>query len=54
NHYGQLSCGHFIAYAKSNEDKWLMLNDCSVREVSEEEVDKQGAYLLFYERKENI
>ncbi|CAI2348330.1 unnamed protein product [Caenorhabditis sp. 36 PRJEB53466] len=54
NHYGQLSCGHFIAYAKSNEDKWLMLNDCSVREVSEEEVDKQGAYLLFYERKDGI
>ncbi|ULT99585.1 hypothetical protein L3Y34_000702 [Caenorhabditis briggsae] len=52
NHYGQLSCGHFIAYAKSNEDKWLLLNDCSVREVSEEEVDKQGAYLLFYERKD--
>ncbi|UMM18727.1 hypothetical protein L5515_014658 [Caenorhabditis briggsae] len=40
---GQLR-SHFIAYAKSNEDKWLLLNDCSVREVSEEEVDKQGAY----------
>ncbi|CAI5445522.1 unnamed protein product [Caenorhabditis angaria] len=52
NHYGQLSSGHFIAYAKSNEDKWLLLNDCSVREVTEEEVDKQGAYLLFYERKD--
>ncbi|CAD6188341.1 unnamed protein product [Caenorhabditis auriculariae] len=52
NHYGQLSSGHFVAYAKSNEDKWLLLNDCSVREVQEEEVDQQGAYLLFYERKE--
>ncbi|CAB3402801.1 unnamed protein product [Caenorhabditis bovis] len=50
NHYGQLFAGHFIAYAKSKDNKWLMLNDCSVREVSEEEVDKQGAYLLFYER----
>ncbi|CAP38392.2 Protein CBG21788 [Caenorhabditis briggsae] len=27
---GQLR-SHFIAYAKSNEDKWLLLNDCSVR-----------------------
>ncbi|WKY01823.1 hypothetical protein Q1695_015660 [Nippostrongylus brasiliensis] len=52
NHYGQLSSGHFVAYARGNDEKWLLLNDCSVREVSEEEVDRAGAYLLFFERKD--
>ncbi|EYC30581.1 hypothetical protein Y032_0005g2732 [Ancylostoma ceylanicum] len=52
NHYGQLSSGHFVAYARGIDEKWLLLNDCSVREVSEEEVDRAGAYLLFFERKD--
>ncbi|PIO67830.1 hypothetical protein TELCIR_10413 [Teladorsagia circumcincta] len=52
NHYGQLSSGHFVAYARGNDEKWLLLNDCSVREVTEEEVDRAGAYLLFFERKD--
>ncbi|KAE9417014.1 hypothetical protein Angca_007768 [Angiostrongylus cantonensis] len=51
NHYGQLSSGHFVAYARGSGEKWLLLNDCSVKEVSEEEVDRASAYLLFFERK---
>ncbi|GMS89727.1 hypothetical protein PENTCL1PPCAC_11902 [Pristionchus entomophagus] len=57
NHYGELEAGHFVAYARSGgeredgEQGWLLLNDCTVREVSESEVDKKGAYLLFYERR---
>ncbi|VDM54836.1 unnamed protein product [Angiostrongylus costaricensis] len=31
NHYGQLSSGHFVAYARGSGDKWLLLNDCSVK-----------------------
>uniref|UniRef100_A0A1I7WC52 ubiquitinyl hydrolase 1 n=1 Tax=Heterorhabditis bacteriophora TaxID=37862 RepID=A0A1I7WC52_HETBA len=31
NHYGQLSSGHFVAYARGSDEKWLLLNDCSVR-----------------------
>ncbi|KJH50970.1 hypothetical protein DICVIV_02828 [Dictyocaulus viviparus] len=50
NHYGQLSSGHFIAYARGSGDKWLLLNDCSVKEVNEDEVDRANAYLLFFER----
>uniref|UniRef100_A0A0K0DGD5 ubiquitinyl hydrolase 1 n=1 Tax=Angiostrongylus cantonensis TaxID=6313 RepID=A0A0K0DGD5_ANGCA len=34
NHYGQLSSGHFVAYARGSGEKWLLLNDCSVK-VSE-------------------
>ncbi|GMT20253.1 hypothetical protein PFISCL1PPCAC_11550 [Pristionchus fissidentatus] len=57
NHYGELDAGHFVAYARSGEERedgeqgWLLLNDCAVREVAESEVDKKGAYLLFYERR---
>ncbi|KAF8358030.1 cyk-3 [Pristionchus pacificus] len=57
NHYGDLDSGHFIAYARSGEERedgeqgWLLLNDCTVREVSESDIDKKGAYLLFYERR---
>ncbi|KJH42122.1 ubiquitinyl hydrolase 1 [Dictyocaulus viviparus] len=50
NHYGQLSSGYFIAYARGSGDKWLLLNDCSVKEVNEDEVDRADAYLLFFER----
>ncbi|KAJ1371818.1 cytokinesis protein 3 [Parelaphostrongylus tenuis] len=52
NHYGQLSSGHFVAYARGSGEKWLLLNDCSVKEVTEEEVDRASAYLLFFERKD--
>ncbi|PAV79454.1 hypothetical protein WR25_26836 isoform A [Diploscapter pachys] len=31
NHYGQLSSGHFIAYAKGSNSTWLLMNDLSVR-----------------------
>lgn len=37
NHYGDLDSGHFIAYARSGEERedgeqgWLLLNDCTVR-----------------------
>jgi ubiquitin carboxyl-terminal hydrolase 4/11/15 len=50
NHYGSLGGGHYTAYAK-NDGKWFDFNDSSVRGMSEDGVQGEGAYILFYKRK---
>ncbi|CAJ0943024.1 unnamed protein product, partial [Mesorhabditis belari] len=50
-HYGQLESGHFVAYARTEDGHWLLFNDCTVKDVLSDEVDRSNAYLLFYERK---
>ncbi|CAL1537349.1 unnamed protein product, partial [Lymnaea stagnalis] len=52
-HTGILGGGHYVAYAKNTNDRWYCYNDSSCKEVSEQQLDKNSAYILFYER-ENV
>ncbi|VDK88939.1 unnamed protein product [Litomosoides sigmodontis] len=49
NHYGAMASGHYVAYAKNN-NQWFSFNDSRCQAVKESQVDKKSAYLLFYER----
>ncbi|KAL5076438.1 hypothetical protein RYX36_015422, partial [Vicia faba] len=42
--------GHYVCYSRSAEDKWCLFNDDMVSNVSEDEVKKAKAYILFYAR----
>eukprot|EP00977_Amphora_coffeiformis_P007979 scaffold1803_cov92-Amphora_coffeaeformis.AAC.2 len=50
NHFGTLQSGHYVANVKV-EDKWFHCNDAHVSEISEDDVLKSDAYLLFYSRR---
>ncbi|KAK3792372.1 hypothetical protein RRG08_045916 [Elysia crispata] len=53
-HTGILGGGHYVAYAKNDEQKrWFVYNDSSCKEIPENQLDKNSAYILFYER-ENV
>lgn len=53
NHYGTLGFGHYVCYTKNPFDgKWYRYNDLVREEVTEEELHKEAAYLLFYIRKD--
>lgn len=49
-HTGILGGGHYVAYGKNPNNKWYSYNDSMCREVAEEHIDKNSAYILFYER----
>ncbi|KAH9503862.1 Ubiquitin carboxyl-terminal hydrolase 32 [Bulinus truncatus] len=49
-HTGILGGGHYVAYAKNTNDCWYCYNDSSCKEVPEHQLDKNSAYILFYER----
>ncbi|GAA5909520.1 uncharacterized protein JCM6883_003973 [Sporobolomyces salmoneus] len=60
-HFGTIDTGHYAAYVLSNrygkgdkfaqgERKWIFTSDEDVKHVSEAEVLKSKAYMLFYER----
>ena len=57
-HQGDAEAGHYLSYIKAGDDRWLCLNDQSVKYVSTSAMrhDADGspegstAYLLFYER----
>ncbi|GAA5968122.1 hypothetical protein JCM3765_005857 [Sporobolomyces pararoseus] len=60
-HFGTIDTGHYAAYVLSNrygkgdkfgqgERKWFFTSDEDVKHVSEAEVLKSKAYMLFYER----
>ncbi|KAG1458479.1 hypothetical protein G6F56_006393 [Rhizopus delemar] len=42
--------GHYYAYVKAPSGNWLMINDDYVVTVTEEEVLRQKAYMVFYEQ----
>ncbi|CAG9103751.1 unnamed protein product [Plutella xylostella] len=50
SHSGQLSGGHYVAYARNPSGAWLCYNDSSCRELPAPHIDPATAYLLFYER----
>ncbi|XP_005089176.1 ubiquitin carboxyl-terminal hydrolase 32 [Aplysia californica] len=49
-HTGILGGGHYVAYAKSTNQRWFCYNDSSCKEIPEQQLDKKSAYILFYER----
>ncbi|CAH1641332.1 unnamed protein product [Spodoptera littoralis] len=53
SHSGQMSGGHYVAYARNPSGAWLCYNDSSCRELPAAPappIDPAAAYLLFYER----
>ena len=53
NHSGGLDGGHYYCYAKNPLNNfWYCFNDSSVRRLSTESLCTSGAYMLFYERRE--
>lgn len=53
NHYGTLHFGHYISVVKNpNDGKWYKYDDSSRTPISEEQIFKENAYILFYMRKD--
>ena len=53
NHYGTLGFGHYVSYTKNhNDSKWYRYDDLYREEVTEDQLHKESAYLLFYVRKD--
>ncbi|XP_063389066.1 LOW QUALITY PROTEIN: ubiquitin carboxyl-terminal hydrolase 32, partial [Cydia fagiglandana] len=51
SHSGQMSGGHYVAYARNPSGTWLCYNDSMCRELGPSPpIDPASAYLLFYER----
>lgn len=50
NHFGTLQSGHYVANVRV-ENNWYHCNDAHVSYISEEDVLKSDAYLLFYTRR---
>ncbi|KAK7088273.1 hypothetical protein V1264_022209 [Littorina saxatilis] len=51
-HTGILGGGHYVAYAKNPNANWYCYNDSSCKEVQEDQLDTNSAYILFYERQD--
>lgn len=49
-HSGMITGGHYVSYAKNTNGKWYCYNDSSCKEVPESSIDKNTAYMLFYEQ----
>ncbi|XP_054624700.1 ubiquitin carboxyl-terminal hydrolase 31-like [Dunckerocampus dactyliophorus] len=55
NHHGTMQGGHYTAQCKNSIDgQWYCFDDSDVHPVSEDEVCKQTAYILFYQRRATI
>ena len=44
------SYGHYICYMRTSENAWYKCDDDEIEPVSESEVAKCSAYMLFYQR----
>jgi len=51
NHTGNTMGGHYFSYCR-NGDKWYEYNDRVVMTMNNEQILTNGAYILFYERKD--
>ncbi|KAJ5544559.1 Peptidase C19 ubiquitin carboxyl-terminal hydrolase 2 [Penicillium sp. DV-2018c] len=47
-HEGTMDSGHYFAYTRLENDKWVLMDDNKVTVVGVADVLKQDAYLLFY------
>ncbi|KFO81012.1 Ubiquitin carboxyl-terminal hydrolase 31, partial [Cuculus canorus] len=57
NHHGTMQGGHYTgkSYCKNSVDgQWYCFDDSEVQQLSENEVCKQTAYILFYQRRTAI
>ncbi|XP_053132252.1 ubiquitin carboxyl-terminal hydrolase 31 [Hemicordylus capensis] len=55
NHHGTMQGGHYTAYCKNSVDGlWYCFDDSDVQQLAENEVCKQTAYILFYQRRTAI
>ncbi|XP_029953333.1 ubiquitin carboxyl-terminal hydrolase 31-like [Salarias fasciatus] len=55
NHHGTMQGGHYTAHCKNSIDgQWYIFDDSDVHPISEEDVCKQTAYILFYQRRATI
>ncbi|XP_048846741.1 ubiquitin carboxyl-terminal hydrolase 31 isoform X1 [Brienomyrus brachyistius] len=55
NHHGSMHGGHYTAYCKNSVDgQWYCFDDSDVQPIPEEQVCKQTAYILFYQRRTAI
>ncbi|XP_067390205.1 ubiquitin carboxyl-terminal hydrolase 31 [Emydura macquarii macquarii] len=55
NHHGTMQGGHYTAYCKNSVDGlWYCFDDADVQQLAENEVCKQTAYILFYQRRTTI
>ena len=53
NHYGTLHFGHYISIVKNlQEGKWYKYDDSQRTQVTEDSIQKDCAYILFYIRKD--
>ena len=50
---GTLNGGHYIAYCKSPDNNWYLCDDSRVANASNSGIS-QGAYMLFYRKKQRI
>ncbi|KAM9391699.1 ubiquitin carboxyl-terminal hydrolase 43 [Pholidichthys leucotaenia] len=55
NHHGGMHGGHYTAYCRNSVDgQWYSYDDSSAELVPEAEVCTREAYILFYQRRNNI
>ncbi|XP_051925296.1 ubiquitin carboxyl-terminal hydrolase 31-like [Hippocampus zosterae] len=55
NHHGTMQGGHYTAQCKNSIDgQWYCFDDSDVHPISEEDVCKQTAYILFYQRRATV
>ncbi|XP_043567601.1 ubiquitin carboxyl-terminal hydrolase 31 [Chiloscyllium plagiosum] len=55
NHHGTMQGGHYTAYCKNSVDGlWYCFDDSDVQQLLEDDVCKQTAYILFYQRRSAI
>ena len=55
NHYGSLTYGHYISIVKNNfEGQWYKYDDQNRIPISEANISKKNAYMLFYVRKDAL
>lgn len=47
-HIGSVNTGHYIVIIKNGNGQWLKFDDSVISLISQEEVVKANAYLLFY------
>ncbi|XP_043945754.1 ubiquitin carboxyl-terminal hydrolase 31 [Protopterus annectens] len=55
NHHGTMQGGHYTAFCKNSVNgQWYCFDDSDVQPVSDEEVCREMAYILFYQRRSAI